>query len=202
MKDYALTLPRLLYTIYQYRLHGVFGDMKKIITDSTALILLAKCSLLETFCTHFEIIVPQSVINETASPELVQIYPDASLIHDLLNRNIIKILKPESHELNVPITLHAGERDALIIALKSKGILFASDDGKAIKAARFLQIPFIITPKIIIDLYILGAITFNKARKSIEKLDSIGRYSPVIIAESILSLVEAKNGKTDNNKNT
>lgn len=124
------------------------------------------------------------------------------MIHNFINKKIIKVKKPDNYKLNVPLTLHAGERDALIMALKSQNILFASDDGKAIKAARFLQIPFIITPKIIVDLYRIGAISYNKAKKSIEKLDNIGRYSPAIIAESILSLVEIKNGEIYNNKNT
>lgn len=176
--------------------------MKKIIADSTALILLAKCSVLEIFCTHFKVIVPKSVVDETATPELVQNYPDASLIQDLLTRGVIKVEHAVSNELNVPITLHSGERDALIIAFNSKDTLFATDDGKAVKASRFLNIPFIITPKIVIDLYKLETISFNKAKKSIEKLDKIGRYSPAIIAEAILSLMEAKNGKTNDNKNT
>jgi hypothetical protein len=51
-------------------------------------------------------------------------------------------------------------------------------------------------------MYILDEIDFNSARQAIEKLGCIGRYSPEIIAESILSLMEAKNGKTHNNKNT
>ena len=52
------------------------------------------------------------------------------------------------------------------------------------------------------DLYKLQEISFNKARQSIEKLGKIGRYSPEIIAESMLSLSEARNGKAHNNKNT
>ena len=88
------------------------------------------------------------------------------------------------------------------IALKAADAIYATDDGKAIKAARFLKVPFIISPKIIVDLYRLQKISLKKARKSIEKLGKIGRYSPEIIAESILSLTEARNGKTHNNKDT
>lgn len=176
--------------------------MKKIVADSTVLILLAKCGILESFCSRFKIIVSHSVINETASLELAQKYSDAYLIHDLVTRGLLKVEKSDTMKLKVPITLHPGERDALILALKSKNCLFATDDGKAIKAARFLKIPFIITPRIIVDMYILDEIDFNSARQAIEKLGSIGRYSSEVIAESILSLMEAKNGKTHNNKNT
>ena len=80
--------------------------------------------------------------------------------------------------------------------------LLATDDGKAIKAARFLRIPFIITPKIVVELLKLKKISFKKARSSIEKLGNIGRYSPAIIADALLSLMEEKDDKTDNHKNT
>ena len=176
--------------------------MKKIIADSTALILLAKCSLLQTLCTRFEVVVPSSVIDETASDELVKDYPDASLIRDLFNKGFFKIELPESGKLNTPITLHRGESDALMLTLQSPDTLYATDDVKAIKAARFMKIPFIITPKIVVDLYRLREISFDKARHSIEKLGKIGRYSPEILAESILSLKEVRNGKTHDNTHT
>lgn len=176
--------------------------MKRIIADSTSLILLSKCSLLEIACSLFNVVVPSSVTDETASEDLVKNYPDASIIRDLISRGIIKVEHPDPAELRLSITLHQGEADALLLALKAQDTVYATDDGKAIKAAKFLKVPFIITPKIVIELYKLQKISFNKARQSIEKLSKIGRYSPEIIAESILSLTEARNGKTHNNKNT
>jgi len=80
--------------------------------------------------------------------------------------------------------------------------LFVTDDGKAIKAAKFFKVPFIITPKIVVELFRLQKISFSKARESLEKLGKIGRYSPEIIADALVSLMEEKNGKTDNHKNT
>jgi len=176
--------------------------MKQIIADSTTLILLSKCSLLEITCTLFNILVPASVTDETASEDLVRNYPDACIIRDLISRDMIKVAHPDPAELQLPITLHRGEVDALRLALKAADAIYATDDGKAIKAARFLKVPFIISPKIIVDLYRLQKISLKKARKSIEKLGKIGRYSPEIIAESILSLTEARNGETNNNKDT
>lgn len=176
--------------------------MKKIIADSTTLILLTKCSLLEILCSFFKIITPESVLEETASEGLIKSYPDAAKIHDLYSRGLLNVGHSCDYKLNIPISLHRGEKDALILALNSDNALFATDDGKAIKAARFLNVPFIITPRIVVDLYKLNKISLNKARYSIEKLGQIGRYSPEIIAESILSLTEARNGKTNNNQNT
>lgn len=86
--------------------------------------------------------------------------------------------------------------------MKSRESVLASDDGKAIKAARFLKIPFTITPRVVVDLFRSEKISLEKARQSIEKLGKVGRYSPAIIAESILSLMEAEHGKAHNDKNT
>ena len=89
-----------------------------------------------------------------------------------------------------------------MLAMKLGKPLLATDGGKAIKAARFLKISFIITSKIVVELLRLEKISFKKARSAIEKLGNIGRYSPAIIAEASVSLMEEKDGKTDNHKNT
>ncbi len=53
----------------------------------------------------------------------------------------------------LPLTLHQGEKDALFLALNLRKAIFATDDKKAIKAAKFVNLPFIITPKIVVDLF-------------------------------------------------
>ena len=173
-----------------------------MVADSSALILLAKCDLLEIVCNLFEIIIPSAVIAEVASDHLVRDYPDAALISDLTSKGAIRIQSPGSAKFPLPISLHQGEKDALLLAIELGRSLFATDDGKAIKAARFLNVPFIITPKIVVELFRLQKISFKKARESLEKLGKIGRYSPEIIADALVSLMEEKDGKTDNHKAT
>jgi len=176
--------------------------MARIVADSSALILLAKCSLLEIVCKLFEVVVPKTVTIEVASEDLIRNYPDAALISDLVSKGAIKVKRPGSAGFTIPISLHQGEKDALLLAIKLKRALLATDDGKAIKAARFLKVPFIITPKIVVELFRLQKISFKKARDSLEKLGKIGRHSPEIIADALVSLMEEKDGKADNHKNT
>ena len=88
------------------------------------------------------------------------------------------------------------------MAIKFGRALLATDDGKAIKAARFFNLPFIVTPKIVVELYGLKKISFKKARESLEKLGKIGRYSPEIIADALIMLMEKENGKANNHKDT
>jgi len=173
-----------------------------MIADSSALILLAKCNLLEIVCDLFEVIVPTTVTDEVASEDLVRNYPDAALISDLTSRGAITVQSPGNAGFPLPISLHQGEQDALLLAIKIGKSLLATDDGKAIKDARFLKVPFIITPKIVVELFRLDKISFKKARDSLEKLGKIGRYSPEIIADALVSLMEEKDGKTDNHKDT
>jgi predicted nucleic acid-binding protein len=174
--------------------------MAQIVADSSTLILLAKCSLLEIACDLFDIIVPKAVSIEVASEDLVKDFPDAALISELTSKGVIKVQTLDSNRLSSPLSLHRGEEEALLLAIRLNGSLFATDDGKAIKAARFLNVPFIVTPKIVVELFRLQKISFKKARKSLEKLVKIGRYSPEIIADALISLMEKEDGKANNHK--
>ena len=176
--------------------------MPQIVADSSALILLAKCTLLDITCDLFDIVVPKTVKAEVASEHLVKNYPDAALISDLISTGAITVKKPGSAGFSLPMSLHQGEEEALLLAIELRKSILATDDGKAIKAARFLKVPFIITPKLVVELFRLQKISFNKAHESIEKLGKIGRYSPDIIADALMSLMEEKHGKADNHKDT
>jgi len=176
--------------------------MARIVADSSSLILLAKCSLLKILCDLFDVIVPKTVSIEVASEDLVKTYPDAALISELIAKGAIKVQNPGNDRFPLPLSLHKGEEEALLLAINMNGSLFATDDGKAIKVARFFNVPFIITPKIVVELFRLQKISFKKARGSIEKLGKIGRYSPEIIADALISLMEKEDGKANNNKDT
>ena len=176
--------------------------MARVVTDSSALILLARCTLLEIACEMFEISAPSAVVSEVASETMVNKYPDASLISRLISKGSIRVQDPAATKTHLPISLHHGEKQALLLALDMEGSIFATDDGKAIRAARFFRVAFIITPKLVVELFRLQKISFKKGRDSLEKLGKIGRYSPEIIADALVSLMEEKNGKTNNHKNT
>ena len=176
--------------------------MARIVADSSSLILLAKCSLLEIVCGLFDVIVPKAVTIEVASEDLVKKHPDAVLISHLMLKGAIKVQSPGSGRPPWPLLLHKGEEEALLLAINLDKSLLATDDGKAIKAARFFNVPFIVTPKIVVELFRLQKISFKKARESLEKLSKIGRYSPEIIADALISLMEKKNGQADNHKDT
>jgi hypothetical protein len=90
-----------------------------MVADSSTLILLAKCGLLEIVCNLFEIIVPKAVNIVVASEDLVKNYPDAALISDLTSKGAIKVQSLGSNRLPLPISLHRGGRRRLAVGNKA-----------------------------------------------------------------------------------
>ena len=78
----------------------------------------------------------------------------------------------------------------------------ATDDGKAIKAASFFNVQFIVKPKIVVELFRLQKISLRTARESLKMLGKFGRYSPEIIADALIVLMEKEDGTTNNHKDT
>ncbi|MBM4277684.1 MAG: hypothetical protein FJ130_07310 [Deltaproteobacteria bacterium] len=137
-------------------------------------------------------------MNEVVNEGTLKQYPDANIISELVKNREIEVFSIEKQKFQFPITLGEGEMEAIILTRQMENAILVTDDGKAIKACRYLKIPFIISPKVITALYQLGKIDFMDAKTSIDKLRIIGRYSPEIIAEALLRLEEIKNVKTNN----
>lgn len=169
-----------------------------LIMDASSLILLGRCGLIEVLSQVFSIIVPQGVLNEVVNEETLKQYPDANIISELVKNKKIEVFSIEKQKFQFPITLGEGEIEAIILTRQMENSILVTDDGKAIKACRYLRIPFIISPKVVTALYQLERISFADAKTSIDKLRIIGRYSPEIIAEALLKLEEIKNVKTNN----
>jgi len=171
---------------------------KIVVADASSLILLGKCGLIEVLSQTFKVIIPRRVFNEVVNEETLKQYPDANVISQIVNSKRIEVISIEKLKFRFPITLDEGEIEAIILTRQMGKAILVTDDGKAIKACRYLKIPFIISPKVVIELYRLGKIDFTDAKTSIDKLRIIGRYSPEIIAEAFLRLGEVRNVKANN----
>jgi predicted nucleic acid-binding protein len=177
--------------------------MKKILVmDASSLILLGKCGLIEVLSKEFRVIIPRKVLNEVADEEILKQYPDANVIIELVHSKKIEVISTEKGRVKIPITLDEGETEAILLARQMGNAILATDDGKAIKACRYLKIPFIISPKVVTELYRLRKIDMMEAKHSIEKLGIIGRYSPEIISEALIRLKEVRDVETNNRKSS
>ena len=84
--------------------------MARIVADSSALILLLKCSLIQMFCELFDVVVPEAVYTEVASEDLIKNYPDAALIAELTAKGAINVQNLERGDrVTLPRSLHKGE---------------------------------------------------------------------------------------------
>lgn len=166
--------------------------MKIIVADSSSLILLAKCNLLEALAGVSSVMVPNTVYKEVVNKETIAKYPDANIISVMVSEKKIKKVRVKISFQRLPVTMDKGEMEALLLSKQTGNSMLATDDGKAIKACRYMNLPFIISPRVAVELYRLNEIDFKKAKSSIEKMNIIGRYSPDIIAEAILELEVAR----------
>lgn len=171
---------------------------KVIVVDASSLILLGKCGLIEIFSNAFKLVIPKKVFNEVVNEEALKNYPEAKVISDLVDVKKIEVISIGKQKLKFPVALGEGEIEAIILTQQMENAILVTDDGKAIKACRFLKIPFTISPKVVVNLYQLEKIDFNVAKTSIDKLRIIGRYSPEIIAEALLRLEEVRDVKANN----
>ena len=163
--------------------------MNIIVADSCALILLAKSGLLKALTEFRRVIVPAVVFEEVVNQDTIEKFPDAKSISVMASRGNIEMVSKELPDRKPPITLGKGEWAAVRLAQEmGEGAVLATDDGKAIKTCRFLNLPFIISPKIATELFRHGCIEGPLAKAAIEKMRIEGRYAPDIIAEALLRL--------------
>jgi predicted nucleic acid-binding protein len=160
-----------------------------IVADSCALILLAKSGLLKALTEFRRVIVPAAVFEEVVNQDTIERFPDAKSISVMASRGNIEMVSKELPDRKPPVTLGKGVWAAIRLAQEmGEGAVLATDDGKAIKTCRFLNLPFIISPKIATELYRHGCIEGPLAKTAIEKMRIEGRYAPDIIAEALLRL--------------
>lgn len=171
---------------------------KPLVMDASSLILLGKCGLIEVLSRAFRIIIPRRVLDEVAGEGLLKQYPDANVIAELVHNRKIEVVSVENRSVRFPLSLDEGETEAILLTQQIDDAILVTDDGKAIKTCRFLKIPFIISPKVVIALYRIEKIDMMEAKRSINKLRMIGRYSPEIIAEALINLKEARDVETNN----
>jgi predicted nucleic acid-binding protein len=166
--------------------------------DASSLILLGKCNLMDVLSKSFKLVIPGKVLDEVVNEEIIRQHPDANIIRELVQSKKIEVISLQKGRAKFPITLDEGETEAILLTRQIGNATFVTDDGKAIKACRYLKIPFTISPKVVIDLYRLGKIDIMDANHSINKLRMIGRYSPEIIADALIRLKEARDVETNN----
>lgn len=154
----------------------------KIVFDSSTLILLSKTELLRIVSEDAEIIIPKLVKAECTAKDTF----DAKLISALLNSGKIEVVAADKQfvsKLCRDFKIHAGEAEALVLALKKQSPL-AVDDLLTIKACKILNIKFATAIHFLVMITEKGKIDKETAMIKLEKLSFYGRYNKKIIDDA------------------
>lgn len=170
--------------------------MRLVVADASSLILLAKCALLRTYGSRVILVVPRKVLEEAAARELWEAHPDAEEIARCVEEDVLRVKSVTSGQ-ELPLNLGAGEAATVHLFLEEKADLLLSDDRRALTTCRLLAIPFTTTPRVIVDLRASGVIPPEQARRALEKIAVVGRYSREVIAAALAALQETRDDETD-----
>lgn len=162
----------------------------EIVFDSSTLILLAKTELLGVVSEDIQIIIPKMVKAECTHKDMF----DAKLISSLINNRKIEVAiahKEAVDRLCRDFRIHAGEAEALVLALKRK-VSLAVDDLPTIKACKILNHNFTTAIHFLLNISEKKKINRETAFVKLEKLSLYGRYNRRIIDDAAKRL---KGGK-------
>jgi predicted nucleic acid-binding protein len=158
-----------------------------VVKDSMILIHLAKMHILTDSCQHFgEVIIPTKVYDETVINGQKKGYPDALIIEQTINSNLIKIKEIENKEKvnNLRLFgLHLGEAEAIALYFQEKAQFLATDDDTCRKNRIILGINIIGSPAIVLMLFRTALITRKKAIDCVSVLETIGWFDIEVMHE-------------------
>ncbi len=163
--------------------------MRIVVADASSLILLAKVDALALYGRRVHLLVPRTVVEECAAPDLAARHPDAAVIRGFLEGGLLEVRETIGTR-PLPIALGRGEADALHVFFESGADLLLSDDGRALRACRLLGVPFTSSPRVLVDLCAAGALSRADARRALEFLGTAGRYPTAVIAAALSMLSE------------
>lgn len=157
------------------------------IKDSMILIHLAKMSILGESCRYFgDVLIPKNVYHETVTSGREKGHPDAVVIEQAIDENLIKIKEGQDKKKvdNLRLFgLHYGEAEAVALYYQENARFLATDDDTCRKNRIILDINIIGSPAIVIMLYRKGIISKDKVIDCVSSLEEIGWFDANILYE-------------------
>ena len=112
---------------------------------------------------------------------------DARIIDKMIRNKRIQVSKvfrqDRRRQIQADFGLEVGEAAALLIAKEGNNPL-GTDDGRAIRAAKIVGVPFFTSIHVLLGLYEKDRMNKKMALVKLEALQKIGRYSPQILADA------------------
>ncbi len=155
-----------------------------IVFDSSTLILLTKIELIEYVLDDYkgDALITAAVKAETIVKETF----DGALINRLIETGKIKVRTIEGVEIEKlmdDFRLGKGEAETIIMALRLKGGLVATDDKNAIKACKILRLDFATAMDFLVRAKEKNLLDIERSLAMLGKLTKFGRYSKEIVTD-------------------
>lgn len=153
-----------------------------IVADATALILLAKVTILEKFVNRNDVITSKIVYEEVIIDK-EKGRKDSILVEKLVQEKKLRIKIPKKTiktKIEKLFNIRAGELEVISLAYKTKHIIL-TDDKKCLNTAKALGMDFITSLDVVIAMYKKSIINKEKAMECIEELEEYGWYSKDLI---------------------
>lgn len=153
--------------------------IKRIIPDSSSLILLHKCGIIRSLFLYCNIVIPERVYAEITVPG----HEGAGLFSGLRTAGSIEVCIPVERDTGIFSSgLHPGEMDVISLYLERKGEYIIIDDGKGAAFCRDNRIPYINALLAVKILFMKRLITEHEYSAAWKWLVKNGRYSGKIIS--------------------
>ena len=156
-----------------------------IIFDASTLILLAKIDLLSILSKEIDIVITDTVKEEsTVKKDLF----DSKMILSLIEKKNITVGSVKNisimSDLMKDFNMDKGEASTLVLYQEIHGELIATDDGQLIKAAKLMDIPFATSITFLIRTAQKDLIQEKIALEKLKKLEKFGWYKADIIEDA------------------
>lgn len=161
--------------------------MEEAVTNSTALIFLARIGRLDLLETFGTILVTAKVRDEViGAKDIPQM--ESALLEQFFKKHVS--IKDPSRSLQ--IDLGAGETSAISLCAESKNRIFLSDDRKARRTADVMEIRRIGTIGIILSNLKDGTISKAEARALVNKLMDHSYYLSTDTYIKVIRIIDGK----------
>jgi len=149
---------------------GINIKEKSFVSDSSSLILLAKTGLLSLLCENASLFITQTIEEEIRFDSI-----DSRLIRDLIAEGAIMVMKIEENDL--PVSLHRGERSAIMLFRMLNADYLLIDDKKAALYCKRNAIPYINALLVPQYLRMCRIIDEQTMKQKVMLLSEIGHYA-------------------------
>lgn len=170
--------------------------MIRLVFDSSAVILLAKCGVLREVCSLTAVNIPTDVKNEVLRG-LEKDRKDALLAQELMKEDKIKVLQHDADlasKLQRDFNLDLGEA-AAIAAAAANQIPVVTDDNKARAVGKILGQSVLSSLDFPLMLYLKSIISYDKARICLDVLKKEGWFGDEVAVHAYKTLEDARGEK-------